>query len=536
MILSRHLFTSSFRAKLVLTGSVFVVTIGALGLLLYGSTERYQFHLERSVIANKVLSSFQAVSDHTYRKLNAVGQIVATGGVEDVDARLANERQLWAALEQTRYNLEQEASFDPQPDISEQIDRLAGIEAIVERIIEGGGVIRRAVEASDQLTAQTELARLQSENIAGRFNNLIDAALVKEREIVSATQAEAIALGDFIARFVPSALLVTLVLGSAAAVTISRSLRVSLTQLKTAAEAYTSGNLDHRSFDLPDTEFDQVADAFNRMGVELAARRAEARHSQELLEQQVQERTQELSHTLGQLRNADATRRRFLADISHELRTPLTLIQGEAEMVMRGSDRSAEEYREALVRVRDQAVQTTRLVKDLLLIARAEEANLHMERRTLDLVALIREACTDFRSALSKKNLTLLQELPPGPLRTKGDPDRLRQVFAIVLDNAIRYSNRDKELSIHLEHRDGRVAIKIRDRGARLSPEETARVFERFFRGDEAAQKSDGSGLGLPVAKAIVEAHDGTIELCSETDGVSVLVQLPVLETVESVA
>ncbi|MEM7098686.1 MAG: ATP-binding protein [Pseudomonadota bacterium] len=527
---------SSFRAKLILTAGVFVLTITALGVLLYVSAERYQYHLERSVAANNVLSSFQSVSDHTYRKLNAVGQIVATQYIGNVDARLANERQLWAALEQTQFSLEREATYDVGLDNSGKFNRLAEIESIVEQIIEGGADIRQAVQAGEQEIAQVELTRLQSAGIAGKFNRLIDEAIREEREIVSAIQADAIALGEFISRFLPAAILITLVLGSIAAVTISRSLNLSLTQLRTAAEAYTSGNLDHRSFNLPDAEFNQLADAFNRMAIELTARRAEAIHSQEQLENQVQERTQELSHTLGQLRMADATRRRFLADISHELRTPLTLIQGEAEMVMRGADRSAEDYREALTRVRDQAIQTTRLVKDLLLIARAEEGNLHMERRSLDLTALLQDACADFRSALLKKNLVLHPELPGEPIRTMGDPDRLRQVFAIALDNAIRYSDTDEEISMSLTDGDGHAKIKIRDRGAKLNQDESNKAFERFFRGDEAAQKSDGSGLGLPVAKAIVEAHHGKIELNPESDGVTLIVHLPIQQVVEEVA
>ena len=91
------------------------------------------------------------------------------------------------------------------------------------------------------MKSQLELSRLQAENVAGQFNDLIDEAIAEEREIVRATQAEAIALGEFIGRFLPTAIVITLILGSLAAVTISRSLRLSLTQLKAAADAYTWG-------------------------------------------------------------------------------------------------------------------------------------------------------------------------------------------------------------------------------------------------------------------------------------------------------
>ncbi len=532
----RKRLNSSFRGKLIVAGGVLMLTIGALAALVYVSTERYQYHLERSVIANQVLSGFQAISDHTYRKLNAVGQIVATGDVGNVDARLANERQLWTALAETQADLERERSFESETDISTKLDRLNRIESIVKRIIDGGAEIRAAVENDDRQRAQAELEMLQSGEIAGRFNDLIDEALAAERVIVTTTQSDAIALGKAIGRFLPVAILVTLLIGSFVATAIFKSLRLSLTQLRAAADAYTTGDLEHRSFDLPDVEFDQLAAAFNRMAVELAARRAEARQSQQDLEREVEERTQELSQTLKRLENADASRRRFLADISHELRTPLTLIQGEAEMVMRGGAKAPDEYREALTRVRDQAIQTTRLVKDLLLVARAEEGNLNMERRTLDLAALVREVNTDFRSAALKKKLRLTTDLPQRPMFVSGDPFRLRQVFGIVMDNAIRYSGEGQDVSFRLGSNGRSVQASVRNRGAKLDKDEVNNVFDRFFRGNEAARSSDGSGLGLPVARAIVEAHGGTISLQPEDDGVTAVVRLPLLEPEEEVA
>ncbi len=528
MVMSLKRILPSFGIKLISGAGVLVLTIAALAISLYVSTEQYQYHLQRSVNANKVLSSFQAISDHTYRKLNAVGQIVATRYVGDVEERLANEKLLWAALTETQRNLEVENALDGQPDFAEKLARLSQIESIVERIIQGGATIRQGVEAGDLQAAQEELAKLQSQEVAGRFNRLIDEAIAIERVIVESTQADAIALSEFIGRFLPTAILITLVLGTLAAVVISRSLRMSLSKLQDAAEAFTSGDLEHRLVDLPDLEFSRLADAFNRMAAELSARRTEARQSQASLERQVAERTQELSHTLGQLRNADAARRRFLADISHELRTPLTLIQGEAEMVMRGSDKSSEEYCEALTRVRDQAIHTNRLVKDLLLIARAEEGNLLMEHKSVELLELIRDVCADFRSALSKKELAMTQDLPRQCTFTRGDPGRLRQVFAILIDNAIRYSDTRQELSIKLARQGSHAVFEVRDRGAVLSEGDLPKVFDRFYRGDETSDRTEGSGLGLPVAKAIVEAHEGSIELKREADGMTALVRLPV--------
>lgn len=522
---------SSLRTKIVVAGVVLMCVIAALAMLLYVSASQYEYHLERNTVAHRVLSGFQSISDHAYRKLNAMGQIGSQGAVDDVNARVENERQLWSALSTTRQFLADEFEIDADPSHHTKVERLDEIEDIVEKIIAGGAAIRDAVRNSDGPRVQSELTNLRSQAIAGKFNRLIDEAIVEERAVVESTRAAATRLSAFINSALPAAILLTLAVGLIAMVTISRSLTRSFSDLRIAADAYTSGNLEHRSEALRDPEFAQLGDAFNRMAEELGARRQEAEHSQVFLEGQVQQRTQELAKTLEKLETVDATRRRFLAEISHELRTPLTLIQGEAEMVLRGQDKEVSSYKEALVRVREQTVHTAHLVKDLLLVARAEEGNLRIEKSNLDVAELLNEVCIDFRSAASKRNLEIICAPTCGNHCVDADRNRLRQVFAILLDNAIRYSDERENVLIETFIDEGVLGVTIANRGVGLSEAEASQVFDRFYRSDRAAHRSDGSGLGLPVAKAIVEAHAGQIRLQTRDDRVVAEVRLPMLES-----
>lgn len=249
------------------------------------------------------------------------------------------------------------------------------------------------------------------------------------------------------------------------------------------------------------------------MGIFLYGRR-----SAYILQSKIDERTGQLEEINQQLEVSDRQRRQLFADISHELRTPLTIVRGEAEMALRGNNKPADEYREALSRVVDQANQIARLVDDLLFVARAEEGKARMDRRAFAVSDVLKGICNDFRAAAARKTIGIEEIYALEEIVVVGDQGRLRQVFAILLDNAIRYSHDHGTVTVSLEKRGEHAEIKIKDRGIGLTAEDAKHVFHRYYRGSSAVQHaSRGTGLGLPVAKAIVEAHGGTISLSGET-------------------
>lgn len=239
---------------------------------------------------------------------------------------------------------------------------------------------------------------------------------------------------------------------------------------------------------------------------------------------------------LDRLRIHEENRRRLLADVSHELRTPLTIIQGEADIALRGREKTPEVYREALEKSREAAKHTARLVDDLLFVARREAGEARLRLEAVDLARLLPEVIDDHRALADGRGggITFSSAVDAAPVR--GDCDRIRQVAVILMDNALRYG--DSRVEVALRAAPGGFAVAVADDGPGMTEEEQERAFERFFRGSNAASRyREGSGLGLPVAKAIVEAHGGQIALQSGPgEGTRVTFTLPLRPKLEAVA
>lgn len=211
-------------------------------------------------------------------------------------------------------------------------------------------------------------------------------------------------------------------------------------------------------------------------------------------------------------RDADEQRlRQFVADASHELRTPLTSIRGYLDLYGDGAFRSDEQLADMLRRVSAESARMQQLVEDLLLLARLDEQPA-LRREPVDLVQVVRDAASDAQAVSPGRTIEV--EVPDGPVEVPGDEFRLQQVLLVLVTNALVHT--PASASVHLSARttpDG-AEVVVRDTGAGLAPEDASHVFDRFYRGDRSRSRaSGGSGLGLPIAKSIVEAHHGRIDL-----------------------
>jgi signal transduction histidine kinase len=226
---------------------------------------------------------------------------------------------------------------------------------------------------------------------------------------------------------------------------------------------------------------------------------------------------------------AFARQRAFVADASHEFRTPLTLIRATTEYVQRLPDASPT-VREELGNVVDEIDATSRLVDDLLVLARVDSAELPLRRQPTDLSELAREATDAVAPLAGGSELSLSFSAPPG-LLADVDPDRIRQVLRILLDNAIAYTPAGGKIHVSVERHDNRARIAVTDTGAGIAPVEQGRVFDRFYRADRArARATGGTGLGLAIARALVQAHGGEIGLTSESGrGTTVWLTVPLM-------
>lgn len=226
---------------------------------------------------------------------------------------------------------------------------------------------------------------------------------------------------------------------------------------------------------------------------------------------------------------AFARQRAFVADASHEFRTPLTLIRATTEYVQRLPDASPA-VREELDGVLDEIDATSRLVDDLLVLARVDSAELPLRRQPTDLGSLAREV-TDAVASLAEGSKLSLSVSAPHGLLADVDPGRVRQVLLILLNNAIAYTAPGGTVQVSVEQHDARARIAVTDTGVGIAPDEQARVFDRFYRADRArARATGGAGLGLAIARALVLAHGGEIGLTSEPGrGTTVWFTLPLV-------
>jgi signal transduction histidine kinase len=277
---------------------------------------------------------------------------------------------------------------------------------------------------------------------------------------------------------------------------LARGMTSPLREMAAAASAMARGDYGRRVRATSRDEVGELARAFNAMAAELA--------------------------------DVDRMRRDLVANVSHELRTPIGALQALLENLVDGVENDPAALRTALV----QTERLGRLVEQLLDLSRMESGALALRPAPFPVRNLLEQATRECEigEAFSSRPVWLRVDVQPGDLRALGDSERLHQVIANLLDNAVRHSPEDGRiwLSAHAAH-DGVTTIEVADEGPGIPPEEAERVFERFHRVDAArAARDGGTGLGLAIARWIVDAHGGTIAVrAREPRGCRVVVELP---------
>jgi two-component system, OmpR family, sensor kinase len=227
---------------------------------------------------------------------------------------------------------------------------------------------------------------------------------------------------------------------------------------------------------------------------------------------------------LDSLEQAYLAQQRFVADASHELRAPLTAIQANLELLERRPELAPSDRQEAILEAGREARRLVRLVADLLALARAD-AGVELRRQPVELDRILLDALSEARHFTQGQRFEV-EVLEPTSV--DGDPDRLKQLFLILLDNAMKYAP-DAAVAVSLR-RDGSTAeVAVRDAGPGIAANDLPHVFERFYRADPGRSRDPGgTGLGLPIARWIAEQHGGKVELASEVRrGTTATVRLP---------
>lgn len=322
-----------------------------------------------------------------------------------------------------------------------------------------------------------------------------------------------------------------------ATVYFARALRRPIDALVQGAHMLRQGQLRHRVPLDDQDEFSDVARSMNAMAAALEKHQQQESEHRQRLESEVRERTSALHEANQSLQQTDTRRRQLLADISHELRTPTTAIRGEAEITLRGGERPAAQYREALERIVMTSRQLGSVIDDLLAMARSDMETLSMVQQRVDLSVPLADALAQAQALAGERHIQIdAQDMPPNTVFVMGDPQRLCQLLLLLLDNAVRYSHPNGCVRLLWWRSDEALpslVLQVVDQGIGIPAEELHQVFDRHFRGREARlHRASGSGLGLPIAKALALAHGGNLTLESPADeatgqGTRVQLRLP---------
>lgn len=223
----------------------------------------------------------------------------------------------------------------------------------------------------------------------------------------------------------------------------------------------------------------------------------------------------------------------FVADASHELRTPLSVLLSTIDSLeMEQSEETDPFERKLIANMKDEVKRMSRLTGDLLTLARSDTPEYGVVKERFDFAAHARQVVDAMRRIAGDKGLELKADMPPY-LPAAGDPERLKQLMYILLDNAVKYTPEGGSVRVSLalegKESNGILALSVADTGIGISQEDLPRIFDRFYRADKSRSRSSGGhGLGLSIAKWIVDSHNGTIKAVSiQGEGTAFLVTLP---------
>jgi signal transduction histidine kinase len=258
---------------------------------------------------------------------------------------------------------------------------------------------------------------------------------------------------------------------------LAHGMTFPLREMVSAAQAMARGDYSRRVTATSRDEVGELARAFNSMAAELEA--------------------------------VDRMRRDLVANVSHELRTPIGALRAKLENLVDGVEEPDRKTLDAMLR---QVERLGNLVEQLLDLSRLESGAVPLERSSFQAAPLLDGVVEEWRTRAEIRDVRIVSTAEPDGLELDGDQERLRQVLANLVANAVRHSPRGGKVLVRASREDGHALLEVVDEGPGIPPGEAERVFERFYRSDQARSSEEGgSGLGLAIARWIVELHGGTI-------------------------
>lgn len=279
---------------------------------------------------------------------------------------------------------------------------------------------------------------------------------------------------------------------------LARGMTQPLRDMAAAARRMETGDYAGRVQTKSRDEVGQLATAFNRMSAEL--------------------------------QNLEQSRRDLVANVSHELKTPIAAIRAHLENLLDGVEQPDPTTLQVML---SQTERLSRLIEQLLELSRLESGELPLQREEVPLAPLVTQVLSEIDVARSESGVAIESELPEDLPAVDADRERVHQVLYNLLDNAVRFTPSGGAVTVSAQRHDGSVEVQVADTGVGIPPEHLPRLFERFYRADPARSREDGgTGIGLAIARSVVEAHGGHIRAESRLGKGSVFTfDLPVAST-----
>ena len=236
---------------------------------------------------------------------------------------------------------------------------------------------------------------------------------------------------------------------------------------------------------------------------------------------EIEELALSFNHMSSQIQSTEETRKAFIANLSHELRSPMTSIQGFVQGLLDETVKP-ENQKQTLQIVLDETKRLNHLVSGLLTLSRAEAPENELKKEVFNVCELVRLVLITRINQLEEKNIQVETRFEPEEAYALAAKHQIEQVLINLLDNAIRFTPQDGKITVAVETLDKKtVAVTVSDNGIGITPEDATRIFDRFYKTDQAHTKGEGVGLGLAICKAILEQHGQPIQLLPTQNGAS---------------
>lgn len=528
-----------YRNRLLFALSVLVTLCIVQAVVAIWSTNVARDHMQRSQVANQLLSEFITLgADKQRLKVWLAQYLLTTEQATNERDRLLQQMQHSISALDSLLTDDQRLAVDEQDSahIREQMRILSILEVNVATLAQNLQH-EPAVVGSE---AQTWMILIETfDRLEGLdLRRMIAEAI--ERQRLRSERAESAAI-DAVARtqFIVTALaIVGSLLACVFAYALLRGLYAPLSRLLKGTSALVAGDFKYRVAAIDDKEFRDLASSFNDMAAAIEAANARESQHRQQIELEVAQRTAQLQHAMENLRQAEVRQKQFLADISHELRTPATSIQGEAEIALRGGDKTTTEYRFSLQQIVAASKDLAKRIDELLMLIRDDKQLGKISLTVTDAPQLVEALISQAQGFTALNQRQLAVEATPGEWlghEVAVEIDKLQQAWQIVLDNAIKYSPADSSIqviaSLDTTTSPAYLMLAVKDRGIGITEQDLGHVTERNYRAENARQsRPDGLGVGLAVAQSIVTQHQGEIVLRSALNqGTEATIYLPII-------